>query len=128
LKDYAGVFQEPLSLPPVREVEHCITLKKGTEPINVYSYWYAYFKKEEIEKKVQKMLNSSLIWPGTSLFLSSILLVKKKDRSWWFGTNYLTLNTATIKDRFLSPIIDDMLDELHGASFFTKLNLKVRYH
>jgi len=74
------------------------------------------------------MLNSSLIWPGTSLFLSSILLVKKKERSWWFGTDYLTLNTTTIKDRFLIPIIDDMLDELHGTSFFTKLNLKVRYH
>ncbi|KAF5468387.1 hypothetical protein F2P56_012540 [Juglans regia] len=52
LKDYEDVFHEPSSLPPVREVEHCITLKEGTEPINVRPYRYAHFQKEEIEKQV----------------------------------------------------------------------------
>ena len=43
LKDYADMFQEPLSLSLVRDIEHCITLKEGTQPINVRSYRYAHF-------------------------------------------------------------------------------------
>ncbi|KAL6348115.1 hypothetical protein AAG906_039270 [Vitis piasezkii] len=50
LKDYVDVFQEPSSLSPVREVEHCITLKEGTQPINVRQYRYAHFQKDETEK------------------------------------------------------------------------------
>ncbi|RVW32429.1 Transposon Tf2-8 polyprotein [Vitis vinifera] len=61
LKEYEDVFQEPSSLPPVREVDHCITLKEGTEPINVRPYRYAHFQKAEIEKQVQEMLDSGLI-------------------------------------------------------------------
>ena len=78
LKEYEDVFQEPSSLPPVREVDHCITLKEGTEPINVRPYRYAHFQKAEIEKQVQEMLDSGLIRPSTSPFSSPVLLVKKK--------------------------------------------------
>ena len=78
LKEYEDVFQEPSSLPPAREVDHCITIKEGTEPINVRPYRYAHFQKAEIEKQVQEMLDSGLIRPSTSPFSSSVLLVKKK--------------------------------------------------
>ena len=128
LKYYADMFQEPSSLPPVRDVEHCITLKEGTQPINVRSYRYAHFQKEEIKKQVQEMLKSVLIRLSTSPFSLPVLLVKKKDGSWQFCKDYRTLNAATIKDRFPIPTVDDMLDELPGASYFTKLNLRAEYH
>jgi len=76
------VFQEPSRLPPAHEVDHCITLKEGTEPINVHPYRYAHFQKTKIEKQVQEMLDSGLIRPSTSPFLSPMLLVMKKDDSW----------------------------------------------
>ena len=51
LKAYANIFKEPIQLLPVREVDHCIPLKNGIEPVNVMPYRYAHFQKVEIEKK-----------------------------------------------------------------------------
>ena len=78
LEEYAELFQEPKRLPPMREIDHHITLKERAESINVRPYRYAYFQKAEIEKQVHEMLNSELIQPSTSPFSSPVLLVKKK--------------------------------------------------
>ena len=128
LEDYASLFEEPTKLPPIREIEHHITLKEGTEPINVRPHHYAHFQKEEIKKQVSEMLKMGLIQTSTSPFPSADLLVKKKDGTWRFCTNYRALNAITIKDRFPIPTVEDMLDELHGATYFTKLELRAGYH
>jgi hypothetical protein len=87
-----------------------------------------YYQKKKIEKQVHGMLNSSLIQPSTRPFSSSVLLVKKKDGSWHFCMNYHALNATIVKDRFPIPTVDDMLDELYGALYFTKLDLRAGYH
>lgn len=119
LERFPGIFQPPTQLPPTREIEHNITLKEGSDPVNVRPYRYAHFQKEEIEKQVNDMLQAGLIRPSSSPFSLPVLLVKKKDGSWRFCTDYRALNNATIKDRFPIPTMEDMLDELHGASIFT---------
>ncbi|KAE8698902.1 hypothetical protein F3Y22_tig00110597pilonHSYRG01052 [Hibiscus syriacus] len=113
-----------LPLPPTCKIDHKILLQDGTKAINVRPYRYAYFQKYEIENQVQDMLNAGFIRPSTRPFSSLVLLVKKKDGTWRLCTNYRALNAATVKDRFLIPTVDDMLAELHGAAFFTKLDLK----
>lgn len=79
LREFSDVFIEPSSLTPIREVDHSIPLKEGTEPVNVRSYQYAHYQKEEIEKQVQEMLSLGLVQPSTNPFSSPVPLVKKKD-------------------------------------------------
>lgn len=128
LKEFEDVFQTLKKLPPKRSSDYHIPLLHPNQAISARPYRYPFFKKNEIERQIQEMLQTGIIRPSSCPFASPVALVKKSDGSWRLCMDYRSLNQDTMKDKFLIPLIDDLLDELFGARYFSKLNLCSGYH
>ena len=124
IDQYEDVFQTPTSLPPRRSFDHQIHLVPGAQPINIRPYRYSPVQKDEIEKQLAEMLSSGIIKPNSSPYASPVLLVRKKDGSWRFCVDYRQLNAQIIKNKHPMSVVEELLDELKGAKWFTKLNLR----
>lgn len=96
--------------------------------MNVKPYRYTPHKKDEIERQVKEMLPRGIIKVSHNPFASPVLLVKKKDGTWRLCVDYRHLNAIIVKDRFPMLVVEEILDELAGATYFTKLDLRSGYH
>jgi hypothetical protein len=128
LQQFADVFEEPTSLRPERQCDHTIPLKEGAIPPNIQPYRVPHKQKEEMEAQIKKLLEASIIQPSQSPYASPPILVRKRDGTWRLCIDFRKLNLNTIKNKFPIPVIEDLLDKLHGAKYFSKLDLRSGYH
>jgi hypothetical protein len=126
---HSKVFEDiPKGIPPTRNHDHEIHLIPGSAPSNIRPYRYPYTQKSEIEHMVEEMLEVGIIRPSQSSYSGSMVMVFKKHSSWCMCPDYRELNKITIKGKFPITVIDELLDELHAAIYFTKLDLRSGYH
>ncbi|KAL4387688.1 hypothetical protein GQ457_09G030390 [Hibiscus cannabinus] len=128
LQRFHEIFAEPQGLPPERGHDHKIELVDEKAVIKVKPYRHPANQKNEIEKLIGEMLEAGIIRDSNSAFASPVVMVKKKDGSWRMCVDYRKLNQLTIKDSFPMPVIEELLDELGDATYFSKLDLRSGYH
>lgn len=128
LLKFPQVLKEPQGLPPRRKCDHTINLKTGSDPPNLRPYRVPHYQKESMENIIAELIQSQEIQISDSPYSSPAVMVRKKDGSWRLCVDYRQLNGQTIKNKFPMPIIEDLLDELHGSRVFSKLDLRSGYH
>ena len=129
ISEFVNVFPDELpDLPPHREVEFGIDLVSGVTPISKAPYCLSPAELKELKQQLQELTGSGFIRPSTSSWGAPVLFVKKKDGSLRMCINYRMLNSVTIKNKYPLPRIDDLFDQLRGASVFSKIDLRSGYH
>jgi hypothetical protein len=82
----------------------------------------------ELKLQLKEMMDKGYIWPSVSPWGAPVMFVKKKDGTIRLCIDYRQLNKVTIKNKYPLPRIDDMFDQLGGASIFSKIDLRSGYH
>nr|GEZ23132.1 putative reverse transcriptase domain-containing protein [Tanacetum cinerariifolium] len=128
VRDFVEVFSEDLSgLPPQRQVEFRIDLVPGVTPVAKSPYRLAPSEMKELSAQLQELQDKGFIRPSHSPRGAPILFVKKKDGALRMCIDYKELNKLTIKNRYPLPRIDDLFDQLQGARYFSKTDLRSGY-
>ncbi|KAI3723628.1 hypothetical protein L2E82_35379 [Cichorium intybus] len=129
VNEFPDVFPDELpGLPPDRLVEFTIELISGAAPVARAPYRLAPSEMVELRKQLEELLDRGFIRLSTSPWGAPILFVKKKDGSMRMCIDYRELNKITVKNKYQLPRIDDLFDQLQGASYFSKIDLRSGYH
>jgi hypothetical protein len=111
----------PLGRPLDKGFENTIDFK-GDKPMITTPYLHPQRFKDEIEKVIKEFLAMGHIRPNNNPFTSSIVLVLKKDGTMRIFIAYRALNKKTITNEYPIPHIEELMDELHGEIFFSKID------
>jgi hypothetical protein len=125
VREYPDVFPEELpGMPPDRDIEFMIELLPGTPPISKRSYRMPVNELVELKKQIAELQSKGFIHPSSSPWGAPVLFVEKKDGTQWMCVDYRSLNEVTIKNKYPLPRIDDLFDQMKGASVFSKIDLR----
>jgi hypothetical protein len=128
-QEYPDVFPEDLpAMPSDRDIEFIIELLPRTPPISKRPYRMLVNDLVELKKQIAELQSKGFIHPSSSPWGAPVLFVEKKDRTQRMCVDYRSLNEVTIKNRYPLPRIEDLFDQIKGASVFSKIDLRSGYH
>nr|KYP73262.1 Transposon Ty3-G Gag-Pol polyprotein [Cajanus cajan] len=129
VSEFPEVFPDDVpGLPPMRDVEFSIDLVPGAGSVSVAPYRMAPAELVELKTQIEDLLGKQMVRPSVSPWGAPVLLVKKKDGGARLCVDYQQLNKLTIKNKYPLPRINDLMDQLRGASIFSKIDLRSGYH
>jgi hypothetical protein len=129
VQEYRDVFLEELSgMPPDCDIEFVIKLLPGTPPISKRPYRMPINELAELKKQIAELQLKGFIHPSSSLWGAPVLFIEKKDRTQQMCVDCCSLNKVTIKNKYPLPWIEDLFDQINGASVFSKIDLRLGYH
>jgi hypothetical protein len=115
------VDELPCLFPPIRSISHHIILIPGAIFPNKVAYRLTPQENEEVKRQVQDLMDKGLIRERLSPCIVPTVLNPKKDGGWRMCTDSREINKITIRYRFPLPRMDDLMDFLSGAKFFSNI-------
>lgn len=129
VRDFQDAFPDDLpGLSPSRQLDFRIDLVPDAAPVSKAPYRLAPTEMQELANQLKELQDKGFIRPSHSPWGAPILFVKKKDGSFRMCIDYRELNKLTVKNRYPLPRIDDLFDQLQGAKYFSKIDLRSGYH
>jgi hypothetical protein len=129
LSAFSSVFEEKeFKLPPHRPWDHAIEQSpRKKHKLNCKIYPLSGEEQNELDKFLDEQLHKGCIRPSKSP-MASFFFVKKKDGRLRPVQDYRQLNEITVKDRYTLPLINEIVDNLKDARYFTKLDIRLGYN
>ena len=125
ISDFPDVFPEEfLGLLPQREIEFAIDVALGASLASITPYRMAPLELKELKLQLQELLEKWFIRPSVSPWGAPVFFVRKKDGTLRLWIDYRQLNKLTVKNKYSLPRIDDLFNQLKGASIFLKIYLR----
>ncbi|GJP46357.1 hypothetical protein CLOM_g5654, partial [Closterium sp. NIES-68] len=130
IREYPEIFPDdlPSGLPPERPQDHKIELEPDAQPTVRTQWRLTQPELQELRNQLDYLLAKGFIRPSISPFAAPILFTPKKDGGLRMCTDYRALNRVTIKSRYPIPRMDELIDNLRGARYFLKIDLRGGYH
>jgi hypothetical protein len=126
LRDFDDVFSKESFdvLPEPKPWDHTIELVSGEKPSTCKVYPLSPSEQKELDVFIQENLESGRIRPSKSPMALPVFFIKKKDGSLRLVQDYRALNAITIKNKYPLPLISELITQLRGARYFTKLDVR----
>jgi hypothetical protein len=129
VREYPDVFPAELpGMPLDRDIEFLIELLPGMPPISKRPYRMPINELVEHKKQIAELQAKGYIRPSSSPWGAPVLFVEKKDGTQQMCVDYRSLNEVTIKNKYPLLRIEDLFDQMKGASIFSKIDLRSGYH
>ncbi|GBG82094.1 hypothetical protein CBR_g34374 [Chara braunii] len=128
LDEFTGIFESPTGVMPDRPISHEIILEAGAVPPKGCIYRMSEEELAVLRAQLNDLLDKGWIRPSSSPYGAPVLFVRKKNKDLRLCIDYHKLNAQTVKNAGPLPRIDDLLERLGDAKFFSKFDLKWGYH